>query len=217
MRWPSSRRDRRAPPLRDVPMDGFIAGLEAFGLAPEYSGRSPTCSPRSRRPQQRAGRRHRAGARSAGDGLRGLRPSGRGGPSRRRDRQRAAPEPRYCAPKLPTGLKPAEQGERIAHARRAVGLADERGELAARPGRCAPGSPPVEASPTLPQSRRRRVDAGRHDDGVQVGEERTHRVVERERVPLGAAGRADQHRHAGQRVGLEHVDERLEQAAVAGA
>jgi hypothetical protein len=51
---------------------------------------------------------------------------------------------------------------------------------------------------------------------VQVAEQRPHRVLERQRVPLGAAGCGEQHRHAAQGIRVEHVDERLEQAAVAG-
>ncbi len=60
----------------------------------------------------------------------------------------------------------------------------------------------------------RREDAGRDDDRALVGEERPQRVVEHQRVARGAGGGGDQHRRAVEHVGLQHVDEHLEQAAV---
>ena len=60
----------------------------------------------------------------------------------------------------------------------------------------------------------RREDAGGDDDRALVGEERPQRVVEHQRVARGAGGGGDQHRRAVEHVGLQHVDEHLEQAAV---
>ena len=60
----------------------------------------------------------------------------------------------------------------------------------------------------------RREDGGRRDGRAEVGEQRSQRVVQGERVARGAGGRADEHRLAGQAVALEDVEERLEQSAV---
>ena len=86
---------------------------------------------------------------------------------------------------------------------------DEVGQLAGGPSR--PGSDSCSVrSPVL----RRRVHRGWHDHGAKVAEQGPQRIFERQRVPSGAPGGPDQHRLAGQHLGLQHVEERLEQAGV---
>ena len=101
--------------------------------------------------------------------------------------------------------------ERVGRGRRRA-AGDQVGELAGRAvdalGQPAAGA--VPAGPVLGRGEDRR----RGDDGPQVGEQRAHRVLEHQRVPRRAGGRAEERRLAGQRVLVEHVEERLEQAAV---
>src|SRR5690606_8691072 len=87
------------------------------------------------------------------------------------------------------------------------GAGDAFGEVAGGRTGGAAGTAPVLG---------RRVHGGRDDVGAQVGEQRAHRVVDGQRVPLGAARRAQQHRLAFQGVPFQDVEERLEQAAVGG-
>lgn len=113
---------------------------------------------------------------------------------------------------LLSGRSRQKQSERVAEAGGAGGPADGLREfcgcsvdpLGQRLSRVV-SAPPVVG---------RRVDAGGRDDGVQVRDKRADRVVEGERVP--GCG-ADQDRLIGDRARLEHVGERREQAAVAGA
>src|SRR4051812_29853168 len=57
-------------------------------------------------------------------------------------------------------------------------------------------------------------DGGRGGDGPEVREQRAERVLERERVAGRPRRRTEQDRLARERLRLEHVEERLEQAAV---
>ena len=92
-----------------------------------------------------------------------------------------------------------------------------RGEPLTRAAKAVPArsmrSPSRPAS-TLPQSSVAAKTATGATSGAEVGEQRPQRVVEGERVPGRAAGGAEQHRRAAQRVLVEHVEERLEQPAV---
>ena len=99
-----------------------------------------------------------------------------------------------------TGREPAQ----VAAARPGRRARRRRGR-SARPVR--PDAPPEAQSSEAANTRsaRRRL---------QVAEQRAQGVVEHEGVPGRAAGRSEQHRLAGQRTRLEHVEERLEQPAV---
>jgi hypothetical protein len=58
------------------------------------------------------------------------------------------------------------------------------------------------------------VDAGRDHGSVQVGKQRPHRMVDRQRVAGRPAGCGEERWHLGQPVSLDHVEEQLEEAAV---
>ena len=63
----------------------------------------------------------------------------------------------------------------------------------------------------------RRVDAGRDHGRPQVHEQRTDRVLDRERVTGRAAGRRDQDGLGAERVAIDDVEELLEEAVVRAA
>src|SRR3954454_740946 len=70
-------------------------------------------------------------------------------------------------------------------------------------------SPPAQSSEAA-------NTAGRRHRGAQVGEQRAQRELQRQRVPGGAGGGAQQRRLADERVAVQDVEEGLEQAAVGG-
>ena len=96
-----------------------------------------------------------------------------------------------------TAMRPGGDGARQLLAPRSI-RSTRRPSAAARPR-------------PSPRPRRRR---GRDDGRVQVGEQRSQRVLERQRMAGRPAGGRDQHRLAGEPVPIEDVEEELEQAAV---
>ena len=103
--------------------------------------------------------------------------------------------------------------ERVVHAVGTVGALDEIGELL-RPPEHAVGEGADAVAGATPVTGRRE-DARRDRDRVQVGEQRPDRVVDRERMTGRATCGADEHRQVGERLRVDHVDERLEKARVA--
>jgi hypothetical protein len=108
-------------------------------------------------------------------------------------------------PEPADGTEASRKRERIAHPCRAATVAHQRGEFAR--GAVAPAGLQSTRCPCSPSLGMQRTRRSRRRS--RLADKQSHRLVHLERVPLGAPGRVEQDRHAGEGIRVEHVNERL--------
>ena len=164
--------------------------------------------------------------------LRALRADARG-PARKVEQRGCGPSDRRRAESLRVGARDSgmtSAGELPSRSSKLPIAATSRSNWSPRRGAGGPRrGPPARPQrgrsaraarrrrPSAPQSSLAAKTAVGDDHGVQVGEQRSQRVLEHQRVAGGAGGGGHQHRRAVEGAGLEDVEERLEQARVGGA